>query len=211
MNKALDEETNERKDSPNLTHISGIGPTLSARLRKAGYYSLENLSTSDPTKIAEEVKGISVEKAEEITITATKLVEKTRKSKKVDDTDEDANFEIDDLVRELRSEDQQVALGAIDRLGKIGDKRATKQLMNCLDDPRYMIRMFAAVQLGERKDERVVDALIEALHDDSLFVRQTAAGALENIGFKRGLDAIEDAEEEGLLLNELPEGKMLTD
>ena len=54
-----------------------------------------------------------------------------------------------------------------------------------------------------------MDALIDSLSDDSLFVRQTVAGALENIGGTKAKKAISKAEKDGLLLDELPEGKRL--
>jgi len=209
LNKTRNKKAKTRDNPPDLTDISGIGPTLSKRLKKAGYGSLEQISRSTPAEVAEDVKGISRDKAQEIAVSASKLLEKMSDRRGEGTTEGKTDSEIEDLVKELRSEDQQVALGAIDRLGKIEDKKATKHLMSCLEDSRYMVRMFAAVQLGERRGERVVEALIEALHDDSLFVRQTVAGALENIGSKKGLDAIADAEDEGILLNELPEGKRL--
>ena len=113
---------------------------------------------------------------------------------------------IDELLVEMRSEDEQISLGAVDRLGQTEDPRATSHLIECLDDSRYMIRIYAAVQLGERQDKTAVDPLIGALHDESLFVRQTVAGALENIGGSKALKAVRKAESEGLLLDELPEG-----
>jgi len=113
---------------------------------------------------------------------------------------------IDELLLEIKSEDEQISLGAIDRLGQTDDPRATSHLIECLNDSRYMIRIYAAVQLGERQDKTAVDPLIGALHDDSLFVRQTVAGALENIGGSKARKAVKKAESEGLLLDELPEG-----
>ncbi|NWF95361.1 MAG: HEAT repeat domain-containing protein [Candidatus Thorarchaeota archaeon] len=116
---------------------------------------------------------------------------------------------VDELLREIKSEDQQVVLNAIDRLGILPDSDATSALTACLKDPRYMVRLFAAVQLGERKDPSAIPSLIESLHDSSLFVRQTAAGALENIGGPKALAAVKKAEAEGLLLDELPDGIIL--
>jgi HEAT repeat protein len=114
--------------------------------------------------------------------------------------------EIDDLLLELRSDDEQVVIGAVDRLGEVDDPKATGHLVACLVDTRQLVRLYAAVQLGERQDRSAVDSLIKALRDSSLFVRQTVAGALENIGGKKALKAVEQAEGDGLLLDELPEG-----
>ncbi|MFW9805017.1 MAG: HEAT repeat domain-containing protein, partial [Candidatus Thorarchaeota archaeon] len=113
---------------------------------------------------------------------------------------------VDELAKELQSEDEQIVMGAIERLGSLKDKRATGILVQALSDSRYMIRIHVAVQLGERKDKTSVGPLIKALDDESLFVRQTVAGALENIGGKKATDAVRIAESKGMLLDELPEG-----
>ena len=84
-------------------------------------------------------------------------------------------------------------------------------MMEALKDSRYIVRIHAAAQLGERKDKKSVDALITALKDDSVFVRQTIAGALENIGGTKAKKAVTKAEKDGMLLDELPEGKRLTE
>ncbi|MCK5390723.1 MAG: HEAT repeat domain-containing protein, partial [Candidatus Thorarchaeota archaeon] len=60
-----------------------------------------------------------------------------------------------------------------------------------------------------RKDSKAVDALIDALQDESIFVRQTVAGALENIGSAKAKKAVKKAENDNLLLDELPEGRRL--
>lgn len=121
----------------------------------------------------------------------------------------DARSVLNDLIAESQSQDEQVSLGAIDRLRSIEDPRATLCLVSCLKDPRYIVRIYAAAQLGERKDVSAVESLIEALHDESVFVRQTVAGALEHIGGERALRAVKKAQTDGLLLDELPEGRRL--
>ncbi|MFW9974629.1 MAG: HEAT repeat domain-containing protein [Candidatus Thorarchaeota archaeon] len=114
-----------------------------------------------------------------------------------------------ELENEIHSDDEQVCLGAVDRLGSLKHPDATRVLIVALEDPRYMVRIHAAAQLGERKDKKSIDALVESLNDDSVFVRQTVAGALENIGGAKAKMALFKAESEGLLLDELPEGKRL--
>ncbi|MFW9786792.1 MAG: HEAT repeat domain-containing protein [Candidatus Thorarchaeota archaeon] len=116
---------------------------------------------------------------------------------------------LSELEKEISSQDEQVCLGAVERLGILNHPDATRVLIIALADPRYMVRIHAAAQLGERKDKKAVDALVNTLNDDSIFVRQTAAGALENIGSAKAKKAISKAEREGLLLDELPEGKRL--
>ncbi len=114
-----------------------------------------------------------------------------------------------ELEIELASDDEQVCFGAVGRLSTMKGSKATEILISGLKHPRHMVRIHVAVQLGERKDKKAVDALIESLHDDSVFVRQSAAGALENIGTVKGKKAVAKAEKEGILLDELPEGKRL--
>jgi HEAT repeat protein len=118
---------------------------------------------------------------------------------------------LSELETEIKSEDEQVCLGAVERLGILNHPDATRVLIIALADPRYMVRIHAVAQLGERKDKKAVDALIATLNDDSIFVRQTVAGALENIGGVKAKKAISKAEKDGLLLDELPEGKRLGD
>jgi len=118
---------------------------------------------------------------------------------------------LNELETEIKSDDEQVSLGAVGRLGILNHPDATRVLIIALADQRYMVRIHAAAQLGERKDKRSVDALVETLSDDSVFVRQTAAGALENIGGAKAKKAISKAEKDGLLLDVLPEGKRLGD
>lgn len=114
-----------------------------------------------------------------------------------------------ELEKEVHSKDEQVCLGAVERLGSLKHPDATRILTIALADPRYMVRIHAAAQLGERRDKKSVDALINLLNDNSVFIRQTAAGALENIGGAKARKAISKAEKEGKLLDELPEGKRL--
>ncbi|MHA2351553.1 MAG: HEAT repeat domain-containing protein [Candidatus Thorarchaeota archaeon] len=114
-----------------------------------------------------------------------------------------------ELETEIQSDDEQVCLGAVERLGVLNHPDATRVLMIALTDSRYMVRIHAAAQLGERKDRKSVDAIVESLKDESIFVRQTIAGALENIGGAKAKKAISKAEKDGLLLDELPEGKRL--
>ena len=114
-----------------------------------------------------------------------------------------------ELAKELQSEDEQIVMVAIERLGSLKDKQATAPLIEALGDSRYMIRIHVTAQLGERKDKGAIGPLIIALGDESIFVRQTVAGALENIGGKKALDAVKKAESKGLLLDELPAGVRL--
>ena len=136
-----------------------------------------------------------------------KAATKKKSTKKPVSADDKAMLQ--ELEVEIQSDDDQVSLGAIERLGVLNHPQATQALIGALSDSRYMVRIHAAAQLGERKDKKSIDALITSLHDDSIFVRQTVAGALENIGGTKAKKAVTQAEKEGLLLDELPEGRRL--
>jgi hypothetical protein len=140
---------------------------------------------------------------------ARKVKPQTPPVERISSSPIDQSYVLNDLLAESRNSDEQVSLGAIDRLGRMEDPRATACLTSCLKDTRFIVRIYAAAQLGERHDAAAVESLIEALDDESVFVRQTVAGALEHIGGDRALRAVKEAETQGLLLNELPEGKRL--
>ena len=219
--KKEDKQASSKKAS--LTDIPGVGDKTAESLREAGFKTVASLAKTDPSKLMKKVDGIGeviasriIDQAKKITErglskraaakkkTAKKSKPATKKKKvKIDSS------ELDELAKELESEDEQVLLGAIDRLAIINDPRAVDFLVGCLKHSRYMVRIHAAAQLGERKDKKAVDSLIESLNDESIFVRQTAAGALENIGGGKAKKAIKTAEQEGLLLDDLPEGKRL--
>ncbi len=137
----------------------------------------------------------------------------TRKEKKLPKktVSSDIKAMLKELEIEIRSDDEQVSLGAIERLGLLNHPQATQVLIGALSDSRYMIRIHVAAQLGERKDKKSADALIASLSDDSIFVRQAVADALENIGGVKAKKAVTQAEKDGILLDELPEGRRLTE
>jgi len=218
--KKENKQTSSKKAS--LTDIPGVGDRTAESLREAGFKTVASLAKTEPSKLMKKVDGIGEVMASRIIDQAKKLVEKglskrvaekkkivkrskpaTKKKVKID------SAELDELAKELESDDEQVLLGAIDRLAIINNPKAVDVLVGCLKHSRYMVRIHAAAQLGECKDKRAVDSLIESLNDESIFVRQTAAGALENIGGGKAKKAIEAAEQEGLLLDDLPEGKRL--
>ena len=160
--------------------------------------------TSTRTKSKTTTKKTPVKKAAS---KKKKKPPKKKSTKKTVSTDDKAMLK--ELEIEIQSDDEQVSLGAIERLGVLNHPQATLALIGALSDSRYMVRIHAAVQLGERKDKKSIDALIASLQDDSIFVRQTIAGALENIGGAKAKKAVTQAEKDGLLLGELPEGRRL--
>ncbi len=205
-----------------LSDIPGVGAKTAESLREGGFKTVASLAKTDPAKLMKKAEGIGEVMATRIIEEAKRLVEKgpskraaqkkkvtkttTEKKKKVAAKE---SPELDELAKELTSDDEQLLLGVIDRLGMLDDPKATEQLIDCLQHSRYMVRIHAAAQLGERKDKSAIEPLINALQDESLFVRQTAAGALENIGGTKAKKAVTAAENDGLLLDELPEGRRL--
>ncbi|MHA1903262.1 MAG: HEAT repeat domain-containing protein [Candidatus Thorarchaeota archaeon] len=161
---------------------------------------------SEKKKARATAKKTRATKAPAKNSTSMKSKRKTTKkrTKRLDSSDM-----MNELELEIQSKDQQVCLGAVERLGVMKGPKATKLLLKVLKDQRFMVRIHAAAQLGERQDKTAVQGLIETLHDESLFVRQTAAGALENIGGVKASRAVSMAEKDGLLLDKLPEGKRL--
>jgi NAD-dependent DNA ligase len=206
-----------------LSDIPGVGAKTAESLREGGFKTVASLAKTEPAKLMKKVEGIGEVMATRIIEEAKRLVEKgpserAAKKKKVAKKKKSPakkkvkakeSPELDELAKELASDDEQLLLGVIDRLGMLDDPKATEQLIACLKHTRYMVRIHAAAQLGERKDKSAIEPLINALQDESLFVRQTAAGALENIGGTKARKAVTAAESEGLLLDELPEGRRL--
>jgi len=219
--KGTSEKSTPKKVS--LTDIPGVGDKTADSLREGGFKTVASLTKTDSSKLMKKVDGIGEVMANRIIEEAKKLAEKgpserTAKKKKIAKqgkatakkrATKKASPELDELAKELQSDDEQVLLGVIDTLGDLEDPRATGYLVKCLKHGRYMVRIHAAAQLGERKDKKAIDPLIEVLDDESVFVRQTAAGALENIGGTKAKKAVTAAEEKGLLLDDLPEGKRL--
>jgi hypothetical protein len=174
---------------------------------KAKKTPAKKASTKKPAAKKKPVKKKAPSKKAAPTKAKPKKAAKKRPAKKAP-SKKDSEM-LNELEVEIKSEDEQVCLGAVERLGTLNHPDATRVLIAALADTRYMVRIHAAAQLGERKDKKSVDALIDSLSDDSLFVRQTVAGALENIGGAKAKKAISKAEKDGMLLDELPEGKRL--
>ena len=83
-------------------------------------------------------------------------------------------------------------LRAVIALGKSGDPRAVRPLVDLLGDTDQEIRLAATTALGNLKSGRPVDELIERLQDrnEQMVIREQAAVALVSIrstGALRGL------------------------
>lgn len=96
-------------------------------------------------------------------------------------------------------------LRAVVALGKSGDPRAVRPLVDLLGDTETEIRLSATTALGNLKSGRPVDELIERLRDrsEAMVIREQAAVALTAIrstGALRGLRefALDVGEDPGL-------------
>ena len=96
-------------------------------------------------------------------------------------------------------------LQAVVALGKSGDPRAVRPLVDLLGDPDEEIRLAATTALGSLKSGRPVDELIGRLRDRSeqIVIRRQAARALSAIrstGALRGLrEFVADEDEEPVI------------
>jgi HEAT repeat protein len=76
-------------------------------------------------------------------------------------------------------------------LGRIGDSRATEDLISRLHDRDDLLRMAAAEALGALSDARAIQPLIRAmLRDPAPQVRSHAAGAVAKIEGERAIDVL---------------------
>jgi HEAT repeat protein len=106
-------------------------------------------------------------------------------------------------------------LRAVVALGKSGDPRAVRPLVNLLCDTDTDIRLAATTALGNLKSGRPVDELIERLQDrnEQMVIREQAAVALTSIrstGALRGLREFSLNEDEDPVLR-LYAGNLLKD
>lgn len=69
--------------------------------------------------------------------------------------------EKDLLIDLLKEEDADVKCVAMELLGKLKEKRATKKIIRNLKDKSDKVKITAATVLGEIGDERAIDALLE--------------------------------------------------
>jgi HEAT repeat protein len=112
--------------------------------------------------------------------------------------------EVYDLIyRAVSGPDTADRLRAVIALGKSGDPRAVRPLVDLLGDTDKEIRLVATTALGSLKSGRPVDELIERLRDRSeeMGTREQAAVALTAIrstGALRGLREFVAEEDEDL-------------
>lgn len=92
------------------------------------------------------------------------------------------NTNVEDLIDQLESEDEEERRLAAYNLGELGDTAAVMPLIDALEDPSCYVRGAASQALGLIGDTRAVDPLIERLTEIHVIVRGMAAYALGRIG-----------------------------
>jgi len=96
---------------------------------------------------------------------------------------------IEELIRELGSEDENVRMYAGERLISIGQE-AVKPLIEALEDFEHPARHMIAATLGYIGDKRATPALIKALKDKDYLVRLHAAAALGKLKDAKALEPL---------------------
>ncbi len=83
-----------------------------------------------------------------------------------------------DLLNALADKELLVRRAAVEALGLIGGKEASKALLKCLTDKDALIRADAVLAIGRQGKKSAVKPLIRSLGDDEAHVRAAAAFAL---------------------------------
>lgn len=96
------------------------------------------------------------------------------------------------LINNLRDNNYNTRLMALEGLGRSRDKRAVLPLIEALDDENPQIRLSAASALGKTDSKIALDPLIRALKDPDIFVRSSAAQALGELGYESATPALLD-------------------
>jgi HEAT repeat protein len=88
------------------------------------------------------------------------------------------------LMKQLSYKDASVRSAAAAALGKLGDKRAARQLIKLLSSPNedLTVRSAAATALGDLGEGLALEPLIKMLNEEQSSLRQVAAIALGKLG-----------------------------
>jgi len=89
---------------------------------------------------------------------------------------------VDDLLKELQSEDEADRRYAAEDLGDLGDKEAIPGLVKALQDPVIAVREAAADALVTIGGKEVAEQVVPLLDSDDAWLRNYAAEILEQIG-----------------------------
>ncbi|MDH7593613.1 MAG: HEAT repeat domain-containing protein [Methanomicrobiales archaeon] len=96
------------------------------------------------------------------------------------------------LIERLDDEFRRVREGAVRALGGMGPK-AFDTLADALSDPRWRVRMGAAIALRITGDRRAIPLFISLLDDENRFVRREAVKSLGRLGDESILGELERA------------------
>jgi len=96
------------------------------------------------------------------------------------------------LLKALDSENYEVRCGAVEGLGQMRERKATKPIIRCLKDDSPEVRIRAVDVLGILNDTRAVEPLIEAVRDPDKNVRWRAVYVLGHYS-ESGNQIAEDA------------------
>ena len=103
---------------------------------------------------------------------------------------------VPELIAALDGPNKRIARGAIEALGRIGDRRATGPLIALLVDEDPLIRAAAALALARLRDGRAVEPLIGMLRETYPGMAQVAARALGEIGDQRAVEPLKKIHED---------------
>jgi HEAT repeat protein len=99
------------------------------------------------------------------------------------------NLRIDELLKDLESNDIKRQLNAVDGLVEKGGKQAVKELIKLLSNESWHLRQHVAKALGKLGTD-IIDQVIEAAKHGVWYVRSAASLALGNIGAIDCLDPL---------------------
>lgn len=86
-----------------------------------------------------------------------------------------APIDVDERLRDLKSESENVRRSACVALGRVRDARAVEPLIAALEDPNAGVQLFAAQALGVQQDRRATRPLVALLEGDRQEGVQVAA------------------------------------
>jgi HEAT repeat protein len=90
----------------------------------------------------------------------------------------DKQARVTKLLGDIRTEDRRLRKRAAEELGRLGDERAVKPLIELLNDTDQYVAAAAAIALGDIKDPQAGSYLLEKLNSRSAELRGAAALAL---------------------------------
>ncbi|PLX99304.1 MAG: hypothetical protein C0623_09520 [Desulfuromonas sp.] len=108
-------------------------------------------------------------------------------------------FSVPPLIREIKSEDQDVRKFALDILGEIPDDRSIPAMIEALKDDDSNVRAAAAENLGKLGASEAVTPLLEAMEKPDLLFRFTILEALGQIDASVPVDRLLDYSDDKLL------------